>query len=63
MIQKLHKIVRLDVGHADIPNREIFAINNAKSNAMMVLYKLLEEADIEPDDRLTVDVRILVERH
>jgi len=46
----------------DIPARLHHVVNDAKTNAMLVAWDLLKDLELKPDDELTVDVRILVQR-
>lgn len=62
IVDKLHKREVVRVLQPDIPDREIFTVGDAKTNAMLVTWKLLKKLNLKPDDELTVDVRILVER-
>jgi len=62
MVQKLQKRVEFKIPTVwDSTRKDIKT--EAKSNAAIVVQKLLESADLKPGDDMTVDVRILVERN
>lgn len=62
IIDTIHKRSIIRVLEPDIPERTVFCVNDARSNATLILYQLLRDADIQPNDLLTVDVRVLIER-
>ena len=61
MIQKLHarKIIRVE--QPDIESRSGICVRDAVGHAMMMIQGLLRGVELKPKDKMTVDVRILVE--
>jgi hypothetical protein len=58
----LHKRSIIRVLETDEPDREIFCIQNARSDATLLVYQMLKDADIKPGDEMTLDVKVLIER-
>jgi hypothetical protein len=61
-IYKLHKRSIVHIQRPDIEVRAIHCVRDAVGNAQLVVYNLLRDADLQPGDEMTVDVRILIER-
>ena len=61
-VLKLHKRTVFSVPNTDDSDRINFISNDARDNAMMVTYNLLKDEEFKVGDKVTVDVRILIER-
>jgi hypothetical protein len=61
-VLKLHKRSVFNVYEPDDPDRINFMSNDARDNAIMVTYNLLKDEEFKAGDKVTVDVRILIER-
>lgn len=62
IIDKLSKRSIIRVLEPDNPERTVFCVNDARSNATLLVYQMLKDADIKPGDELTLDVKVLIER-
>lgn len=60
---KLQRREKVRVEYSDTASGIVRNCTDAKGNAMLVMHKLLSDADLEPGDVITVDVRVLVERN
>ena len=61
MIQKLHARKIITILEPDTEARSDICIRDAVGHAMMVIQGLLRGVELKPKDKMTVDVRILVE--
>jgi len=61
-VLKLHKRSIFSVPTTNDTDRINFISNGARDNAMMVTYNLLKDEEFKPEDKVTVDVRVLIER-
>ena len=61
-IDKLHKRSVITVLEPDIPDRTLICVNDAIGRVMVIMDQLLKEADLQPKDQMTVDIRVMIER-
>ena len=61
-VLKLHKRTVFSVPNTDDPDRMNFISNDVRDNAMMVTFNLLKDEEFKSEDKVIVDVRILIER-
>lgn len=63
----ISKLQRCETVRVEQPDhwydRAIRCITDARGNAMLVMHKALMDADLEPGDIITINVRIQVERN
>ncbi len=64
IVDKLHKraIIRVQQPDSSPVHRTQRCVTDAIGDAMLITHLMLEKADLQPGDELTVDVRILIER-
>jgi len=61
MIQKLHARKIITILEPDAEARSGICVRDAVGHAMIVIENLLRGVELKPKDKMTVDVRILVE--